>query len=115
MMKIEKSLLSGSTPLLVLSLLKDGDKYGYQMADELAKRSDDTFELKEGTLYPLLHQLEQKGYLTSFEQAAGEARIRKYYHLTDKGRKQLQERQSAWEAFTNAVSAVMGGAQVVAH
>ena len=49
-MKIEKSLLSGSTPLLVLSLLKDGDKYGYEMVTELAKRSDDTFLLKEGTL-----------------------------------------------------------------
>ena len=44
-MKIEKSLLSGSTPLLVLSLLKDGDKYGYEMVDALAKRSDDTFQL----------------------------------------------------------------------
>lgn len=51
-MKIEKSLLSGSTSLLVLSLLKDGDKYGYEMIEELAKRSDDTFLLKEGTLYP---------------------------------------------------------------
>ena len=49
-MKIEKSLLSGSTPMLILSLLKDGDKYGYEMVAELAKRSDDTFELKEGTL-----------------------------------------------------------------
>ena len=55
-MKIEKSLLSGSTPLLILSLLKDGDKYGYEMIEELAKRSDDTFLLKEGTLYPLLHR-----------------------------------------------------------
>ena len=53
-MKIEKSLLSGSTPLLVLSLLKDGDKYGYQMIEELRCRSDVTFSLKAGTLYPLL-------------------------------------------------------------
>ncbi len=44
-MKIEKSLLSGGTPMLILSLLKDGDKYGYEMVAELAKRSDDTFEL----------------------------------------------------------------------
>ena len=60
-MKVDKSLLSGSTSLLVLSLLKDGDKYGYQMADELAERSDHTFELKEGTRYPLLHSLEKEG------------------------------------------------------
>ena len=65
-MKIEKSLLSGSTPLLVLSLLKDGDKYGYEMIEELAKRSDDTFQLKEGTLYPLLHTLEKEKFVTSY-------------------------------------------------
>ena len=59
-MKIEKSLLSGSTPMLVLSLLKDGDKYGYEMVETLARRSDDTFQLKEGTLYPLLHALEKE-------------------------------------------------------
>ena len=65
-MKIEKSLLSGSTPLLVLSLLKDGDKYGYEMVTELAKRSDNTFQLKEGTLYPLLHTLEKNGFVTAY-------------------------------------------------
>lgn len=110
----DKKLMTSSTDMMILKLLEKEDMYGYQMIEELRRRSKNVFDLKAGTLYPLLHQLEQKGYLTSFEQAAGEARIRKYYHLTDKGRKQLQERQSAWEAFTNAVSAVMGGAQVVA-
>jgi PadR family transcriptional regulator PadR len=62
-MKIEKSLLSGSTPLLVLALLKDSDMYGYEMIEELAKRSDNTFQLKEGTLYPLLHTLEKEGFI----------------------------------------------------
>ena len=60
-MKIEKSLLSGSTPLLILALLKDSDMYGYEMVTELARRSDNTFELKEGTLYPVLHGLEKQG------------------------------------------------------
>jgi len=110
----DKKLMTSSTDMMILKLLENDDMYGYQMIEELRRRSKNVFDLKAGTLYPLLHQLEQKGYLTSFERAAGEARIRKYYHLTDKGRKQLQERQSAWEAFTNAVSAVMGGAQVVA-
>lgn len=61
-MKIEKSLLSGNTPMLILSLLKSEDKYGYQMVEELAKRSDDTFLLKEGTLYPLLHTLKKTNW-----------------------------------------------------
>ena len=54
-MAIDKSLLSGSTTMLVLKLLDGQDMYGYQMIEELAKRSDHTFELKAGTLYPLLH------------------------------------------------------------
>ncbi|MCI9554290.1 MAG: PadR family transcriptional regulator, partial [Oscillibacter sp.] len=54
-MELDKSLTSGSMPLLVLKLLEDGDLYGYQMIAELRRRSDDTFRLKAGTLYPLLH------------------------------------------------------------
>ena len=57
-MKVDKSLITGSTTMLVLSLLKDGDKYGYEMIKELEKKSDETFSLKEGTLYPILHGLE---------------------------------------------------------
>ncbi len=107
-MKIEKSLLSGSTPLLVLSLLSDGDKYGYEMAEELSKRSDDTFCLKEGTLYPLLHSLEKEKYVTSYTKAAPSGRERKYYRLTDNGRKQLEYKQLEWQAFSRAVNAVLG-------
>ena len=57
-MELDKGLVSGSMALLVLKLLEDGDKYGYQMIEELKRRSDDTFQLKDGTLYPLLHGLE---------------------------------------------------------
>ena len=76
-MKFEKSLLSGSTPLLVLSLLKDGDKYGYEMIEQLAMRSDDTFLMKEGTLYPLLHALEKQGFVSSYSRTAPSGRQRK--------------------------------------
>ena len=60
-MEADKSLVSGSMALLVLKLLEDGDKYGYQMTSELRQRSEDVFHLKAGTLYPLLHSLEEKG------------------------------------------------------
>ena len=56
-MPIDKALMAGSTTLLVLSLLAEGEKYGYQMIAELARRSDNTFQLKEDTLYPILHAL----------------------------------------------------------
>ena len=107
-MKIEKSLLSGSTPLLVLSLLKDGDKYGYEMADELAKRSDDTFQLKEGTLYPLLHTLEKNGLVKSYTKEGPGGRARRYYHLTEDGRSQLEHKTQEWKLFSEKVNAVIG-------
>ena len=107
-MKIEKSLLSGSTPLLVLSLLKDGDKYGYEMVTELAKRSDDTFLLKEGTLYPLLHSLEKNSFVTSYMQSTASGRERKYYRLTNAGRAQLEYKEQEWRVFSEKVNAVLG-------
>ena len=84
-MKIDKSLLSGSTTLLVLSLLAEGEKYGYQMIQELAAKSDNTFQMKEGTLYPILHGLERDGCVEVLERVA-DGRTRRYYRLTGKGR-----------------------------
>ena len=107
-MKIEKSLLSGSTPLLVLSLLKDGDKYGYEMIEALAKRSDDTFLLKEGTLYPLLHTLEKEKFVASYTQKTPGGRERKYYRLTAEGLAQLEYKEKEWVLFSRTVNAVLG-------
>ena len=86
-MKIDKSLISGSTTLLILSLLSREELYGYQMITELSRRSDHTFERKEGTLYPILHGLEADGLVTVREKAAETGRMRKYYRITKKGLK----------------------------
>lgn len=107
-MKVEKSLLSGSTPLLILSLLKNEDMYGYQMVSELAMRSDDTFQLKEGTLYPLLHTLEKQGWVRSYTKQTPSGRERKYYRLTDEGRAQLASKEKEWQLFSTKVNAVLG-------
>lgn len=106
-MKIEKSLLSGSTPMLVLALLKDGDKYGYEMVSELARRSNDTFQLKEGTLYPLLHTLEKNNWVKSYTKTTPGGRERKYYHLTVEGRTYLDYKQQEWTLFSEQVNAVL--------
>lgn len=107
-MKIEKSLLSGNTPMLILSLLKDGDKYGYEMIEELAKRSDDTFLLKEGTLYPLLHAMENEKLVHAYTKQTPSGRERKYYHMTEKGRERLEYKQEEWKLFSQKVNAVLG-------
>lgn len=106
-MKIEKTLLSGSTPLLILSLLKSEDMYGYQMVSELAKRSDDTFQLKEGTLYPLLHTLEKQGWVKSYSKQTPAGRERKYYHLTEDGQSQLASKEQEWRFFCRSVNMVL--------
>ncbi len=107
-MKIEKSLLSGSTPMLILSLLRHGDMYGYEMVSELARRSEDTFRLKEGTLYPLLHTMEQKGWITCYTKQTDRGRERKYYHLTQAGADHLQGQQEQWRLFSRQVDSVLG-------
>ena len=59
-MKFDKGLMAGSGTLLVLSLLDKGDMYGYQMIEELSRRSNQVFQMQEGTLYPILHALEKE-------------------------------------------------------
>ena len=83
-MAIEKSLVSGSMTMLILKLLSEKDMYGYEMIDTLRQKSQNVFELKAGTLYPLLHSLEDKGFLTVYEQEAA-GKTRKYYSLTRQG------------------------------
>ena len=107
-MEADKSLVSGSMALLVLKLLEDGDKYGYQMTSELRQRSEDVFHLKAGTLYPLLHTLEEKGLVTAYEREAA-GKPRRYYHLTKEGEAALREKEAAWHAYANAVGRVLRG------
>ncbi len=106
-MKIDKNLMSGSTTLLVLSLLSREEMYGYQMITELSRRSDHTFVLKEGTLYPILHALEAEQYVTAHEQEAETGRKRKYYRITKRGLRALEEKKAAWNLFTEKVNAVV--------
>lgn len=106
-MKLDKGLIAGSSTLLVLTLLEKEDMYGYQMITELSRRSNDTFQMKEGTLYPILHALEKAKYLTSYQQEAPTGRMRKYYSLTRRGRELLWEKKAEWEQFSQGVNQVL--------
>ena len=98
------------TGLLVLSLLSREDMYGYQMIAELERRFDSTFALKEGTLYPILRELENQGAVSAYEQQAPTGRRRRYYHLTKKGGVLLREEAARWKAYSGAVDAVVSQA-----
>lgn len=106
-MALDKSLVSGSTTMLLLKLLSEKDMYGYEMIETLRQRSQNVFELKAGTLYPLLHSLEEKGYLTVYEKEAG-GKIRKYYAITKAGKKVFRQKQEEWETYSQAVIKVLG-------
>ena len=93
-MAVDKSLLSGSNSMLLMKLLEEKDMYGYEM--------------KAGTLYPILHKLEEQGYVETYEEEIG-GKTRKYYTLTKAGKKQLQVKKEEWEEYSQAVGRVLGG------
>lgn len=105
-MVVDKALMSGSMTMLLLRLLDEKDMYGYEMIDTLRKKSCNVFELKAGTLYPLLHGLEEKGLLRVYEQECL-GKIRKYYSITKEGRGLLEEKKAEWNVYQSAVSNVL--------
>ncbi|QOR34904.1 helix-turn-helix transcriptional regulator [Clostridium sp. 'deep sea'] len=108
-MKIDKGLVGGSTLLLLLSLISESDRYGYEIIKELEIRTESTFQFKEGTLYPVLHKLENKGYVKSYFQAGETGRKRKYYKITSSGKKQLAIEKAKWGLFSKSVNKVICG------
>ena len=96
----------GVLELIVLLCVYKKDMYGYEMIDTLSKRSDNVFELKVGTLYPLLHSMVQSGYLESYNQEAN-GKLRKYYRITPNGKKYLEKMIEEWNAYANAVTSMI--------
>lgn len=105
-MKISKELLKGSTSLLVLSAINSSDMYGYEIVKKIKMASDDVFNLNEGTLYPILHAMEKEHQVESYWKEV-DGRKRKYYHITKKGKKLLQEKTDEWKVYSNSVEKVM--------
>ncbi len=97
-MASDKNQLSGNTAMLLLQLLSEKDMYG----------SNDVFELKAGTLYPLLHGMEARNQLISYEKEAG-GKVRRYYRITTEGRKELKQKKKEWEIYREAVAQVIAG------
>lgn len=105
-MSIDKSMVQGSMSMLVLRLLEEKDRYGYEITDTLKERSNHTFDLKAGSLYPLLHTLEHKNFVTSYEDESS-GKVRKYYKITAAGKKQLAEKKKEWTEYSQAVASVL--------
>ena len=100
---------NGNTSMLILSLLSEEDKYGYQMIEELEKRSNNIFTLKTGTLYPLLHTLEEDGCITSYEMSGDNKKMRKYYSITKQGIKKLSKMKAEWSVYSETINIMIRG------
>lgn len=102
-----KSLVTGNFPMMILSLIENRDMYGYEIMDELNIRSNKSIELKAGTLYPLLHSLEGKGFISSYEKEYN-GKMRKYYSITEEGIKEVKRQKTEWQEFSQAVQGILG-------
>lgn len=102
-----RELKKGSIQLCLLAVISTGKKYGFQIIKELRELSSGYYDLKEGTLYPALHRLEKRGYLKSQWITQESGMPRKYYSLTNKGRKALSEAGAEWTRMVNGVNSVL--------
>lgn len=105
---MDKNLVGGSTILMLLSLLQEKDCYGYEMIKELKERSQNVFQFKEGTLYPILHRMENQGVVSSYRAKAENGKERKYYRITAIGKARLEREKREWEVFCGSVNRVIG-------
>lgn len=104
-----RELVKGSTSLILLQLLNEREMYGYELVKELDKRSDHHLQVKEGTLYPALHKLENQEYVECYWEEQEKGPARKYYRITSEGKKLLQDKTNEWERFVQVMGKVMKG------
>jgi len=93
----------GVLDLCVLTILSKGDSYGYDVADTLSQK----IQLSDGTVYPILRKLASDGYVSTYLKESQNGPPRKYYHLTDEGKKLLVEEKKDWDTFTKAVKEIL--------
>jgi len=95
-MSINKDLVAASSTPLVLAILAEGDSYGYAILKRVRELSGGALEWTDGMLYPVLHRLERAGHIESEWDTADSGRRRKYYRITEAGRKHLAEERRQW-------------------
>ncbi|MEA2630315.1 MAG: PadR family transcriptional regulator, regulatory protein PadR [Chloroflexota bacterium] len=99
-----RQLLKGATPYLILAILRDGELYGYQIAQRIRERSDGKFVPSEGSLYPTLHRLESDGALIATWRDGERGPRRRWYQITPIGLAALAADAAEWQAFSGALN-----------
>ncbi|MDQ6596451.1 PadR family transcriptional regulator [Bacillus salipaludis] len=111
-MEVNKEVLKGHIDTLILSLLNNREMYGYELAKYVREKSNNQFELKEGTLYLSLKRLEKNEWISSYwgdEQGPGGRR--KYYKLTSLGKEGLEEKRLEWRFVKNIIDSFLEGGE----
>src|SRR5882672_1204246 len=105
---LDKELKKGSAELLILSLIEDRARHGYEISKLIEARSEGTLRFQVASLYPLLYRLEARGWILGrWVEKAGQRR-RRFYRLTPEGRKILDAQRHTWRAFAGAIARVTG-------
>jgi len=104
-MKFSKELLKGSTQQLILAVLLERDLYGYEIIKEISRQSEDILTLGEGSIYPMLHQLESKNLIKSYW-LHEKGRDRKYYQITREGKKTFSHNLEEWKLFSHSLNKI---------
>jgi len=108
-MRFNKELLKGNTTTLVLNTLVKKPMYGYQLLKELEEQSEGIFKFSQGTLYPLLYNMENKKLIVGKWRHEEGKRDRKYYHITAEGERALERNLREWKFFARGMNLALGG------
>ncbi len=100
--------MKGSLPFLILHVLSLGPRHGYGIAKEIKRGSEGVLKIAEGTLYPILHDLEKRKLIEAFEETV-KGRVRRCYRLTEAGQRELTDQITEWQQYTQAVDLLLGG------
>lgn len=105
---VDRELVAATSKPLILSILREGDSYGYEIIQRVSGLTDDELKWTDSMLYPVLHRLEKSGWVTSYWQASPTGRKRKYYSVTEAGLAGLEERKRQWRIVGDALAELWG-------
>jgi len=105
---MNNDMLRGTLDMMVLRTLVTGDAHGHTIAKIIERSSEDVLEVEQGSLYPALHRLEDRGWVSSYWGASESNRKARFYRLTAAGKKQLRTEASRWRQMARAIGLVMG-------
>src|SRR5437764_12295760 len=108
MTEFDREFVTGAAAVVILHLLAEREMYGYEIVQEAGRRSARVFQLKEGTVYPALHEMERAGLLKARWRDSDAGRSRKYYSLTAAGRRRADSKRRQWTSLSAAMKAILG-------